>query len=198
LYIIFLSKLSKLNVSIDVLLRASLRNGLRYVGAKADEQVDVIYSNIKFAFFQPAKKEIKTLIHFHLHNPIMVGKKKTKDVQFYMEVMEAVQNLDGGRRNMYDPDEIEEEQKDRDREKRIHKEFSGFCRKVQDIWEKDFPKLGLEFDSPYNDLAFDGVPFKSTVRILPTATCLVELTEYPPLVVSAEVGLYTLNSVVDP
>ena len=31
----------------------------------------------------------------------------TEDVQFYMEVMEAVQNLDGGRRNMYDPDEIE-------------------------------------------------------------------------------------------
>jgi nucleosome binding factor SPN SPT16 subunit len=161
-------------------------NGLRYVGAKADEQVDVIYSNIKFAFFQPAKKEIKTLIHFHLHNPIMVGKKKTKDVQFYMEVMEAVQSLDGGRRNMYDPDEIEEEQRDRDREKRIHKEISGFCRKVQDIWEKDFPQLNIEFDSPYHDLAFDGVPFKSTVRILPTATCLVELTEFPPLVVSAE------------
>ena len=161
-------------------------NGLRYVGAKAEEQVDVIYSNIKFAFFQPAKKEIKTLIHFHLHNPIMVGKKKTKDVQFYMEVMEAVQNLDGGRRNMYDPDEIEEEQRDREREKRIHKEFSGFCRKVQDIWEKNFPDFDLEFDSPYHDLAFDGVPFKSTVRILPTATCLVELTEFPPLVVSAE------------
>ena len=160
-------------------------NGLRYVGAKAEEQVDVIYSNIKNAFFQPAKKEIKTLIHFHLHDAIMIGKKKTKDVQFYMEIMEAVQSLDGGRRNMYDPDEIEEEQRDREREKRIHKEFSGFCRKVQDIWEKDFPKLGLEFDSPYHDLAFDGVPFKSTVRILPTATCLVELTEFPPLVVSS-------------
>ena len=103
-------------------------NGLRYVGAKADEQVDVIYSNIKFAFFQPAKKELKTLIHFHLHDAIMIGKKKTKDVQFYMEIMEAVQSLDGGRRNMYDPDEIEEEQRDREREKRIHKEFSGFCR----------------------------------------------------------------------
>ena len=161
-------------------------NGMRYVGAKADEQVDVIYSNIKFAFFQPAKREIKTLIHFHLHNPIMVGKKKTKDVQFFMEIMEAVQNLDVGRRSMYDPDEIEEEQRDRERERRIHKEFSGFCRKVQDIWEKDFPQLNIEFDSPYHDLAFDGVPFKSTVRILPTATCLVELTEFPPLVVSAE------------
>jgi nucleosome binding factor SPN SPT16 subunit len=161
-------------------------NGLRYVGAKAEERVDVMYGNVKHAFFQPAKKEIKTLIHFHLHDAIMIGKKKTKDVQFYMEIMEAVQSLDGGRRNMYDPDEIEEEQRDREREKRIHKEFSGFCRKVQDIWEKDFPDLGLEFDSPYHDLAFDGVPFKSTVRILPTATCLVELTEFPPLVINAE------------
>ena len=161
-------------------------NGLRYVGAKAEEQVDVIYSNIKNAFFQPAKKEIKTLIHFHLHDAIMIGKKKTKDVQFYMEIMEAVQSLDGGRRNMYDPDEIEEEQREREREKRIHKEFSGFCRKVSDIWEKDFPNLNLEFDSPYYDLAFDGVPFKSTVRILPTASCLVELTEFPSLVINAE------------
>ena len=57
---------------------------------------------------------------------------------------------------------------------------------MQDIWEKNFPDFDLEFDSPYHDLAFDGVPFKSTVRILPTATCLVELTEFPPLVVSAE------------
>jgi nucleosome binding factor SPN SPT16 subunit len=27
-----------------------------------------------------------TLLHFHLQNPIMVGKKKTQDVQFYTEV----------------------------------------------------------------------------------------------------------------
>ena len=25
-------------------------------------------------------------MHFHLHHPIMIGKKKTKDVQFYVEV----------------------------------------------------------------------------------------------------------------
>ena len=30
------------------------------------------------------------------------------------------------------------------------------------------------------------MPFKSTVRILPTASCLVELTEFPPLVINAE------------
>jgi len=161
-------------------------NGLRYVGAKMEEQVDILYENIRFAFFQPAKQEIKTLIHFHLKNPIMVGKKKTQDVQFYQEVMEAVQNLDGGRRNMYDPDEIEDEQRERERQKKIQKEFAGFAKRVQEIWEKDFPHLNLEFDSPYHELAFQGVAFKSTARILPTTSCLVELTEFPPLVIASD------------
>ena len=160
-------------------------NGLRYLGAKMDEQVDILYDNIRFAFFQPAKQEIKTLIHFHLKNPIMIGKKKTQDVQFYQEVMEAVQNLDGGRRNMYDPDEIEDEQRERERQKKIQKEFSHFAKRVQDIWEKDFPELNLEFDTPFHELGFQGVAFKSTVRIFPTQNCLVELTEFPPLVLSA-------------
>lgn len=43
----------------------------------------------------------------------MLGKKKTQDVQFYTEVMEATQALEGGRKSMYDPDEIEEEQRER-------------------------------------------------------------------------------------
>lgn len=60
-----------------------------------------------------------TVLHFHLINPIMVGKKKTKDVQFYAEVMDVVQTLDGSRRSAYDPDEIEEEQRERDRCNRV-------------------------------------------------------------------------------
>ena len=44
----------------------------------------------------------------------MVGNKKTSHVQFYTEVMDTHQTLDAGRRSMYDPDEIEEEQRERD------------------------------------------------------------------------------------
>ena len=54
----------------------------------------------------------------------MIGKKKTHDVQFYQEVIEATENLDGSRKNMYDPDEIEEEQRERERQKRVQKEFA--------------------------------------------------------------------------
>ena len=160
-------------------------NGLRFIGARVDEQADIMYENIRSCFFQPAKKEVKTLIHFHLKNPITIGKKKTHDVQFYQEVIEATENLDGSRKNMYDPDEIEEEQRERERQKRVQKEFAQFCKRVQEIWEKDFPKMGLEFDSPYHDLAFDGVAYKSTARIVPTASCLVELIDFPPLVIHA-------------
>ena len=45
-----------------------------------------MYRNIKHAFFQPADNEMVTILHFHLINPIMLGNKKTKDVQFYTEV----------------------------------------------------------------------------------------------------------------
>ena len=48
-----------------------------------------------------------------------VGKKKTMDVQLYTEVMESVQTIDAGRRSMYDPEELEEEQRERDAKNRV-------------------------------------------------------------------------------
>ena len=48
-----------------------------------------------------------------------MGKKKTQDVQFYTEVMEVNQAIDAGRRSMYDPDELEEEQRERETRNRV-------------------------------------------------------------------------------
>jgi nucleosome binding factor SPN SPT16 subunit len=45
--------------------------------------------------------------------------------------MDVVQTLDGGRRNMYDPDEIEEEQRERERRNKINQEFQTFVKRVQ-------------------------------------------------------------------
>jgi nucleosome binding factor SPN SPT16 subunit len=64
-------------------------NGFRYSTPKG-EVLDVMYRNIKHALFQPAENEMITILHCHLHHPIMVGNKKTKDVQFYTEVRRAV------------------------------------------------------------------------------------------------------------
>ena len=95
------------------------------------------------------------IMHFHLHHPIMIGKKKTKDVQFYVEVMEASYSLDQTRRSGYDPDELEEEQRERAMRVRMNQEFQNFVKKIEEQ-AKD-----LEFDIPYRDLGFYGVPNKS-------------------------------------
>jgi nucleosome binding factor SPN SPT16 subunit len=55
------------------------------------------------------------VLHFHLIHPIMIGKKKTKDVQFYVEVMESSYALDAARRSGYDPDELGPRPMDRSR-----------------------------------------------------------------------------------
>ena len=60
-------------------------NGFRYTSVRGDK-VDILYNNIKHSLFQPCDGEMLILLHFHLKNPIMFGKKKQQDVQFYTEV----------------------------------------------------------------------------------------------------------------
>jgi nucleosome binding factor SPN SPT16 subunit len=48
-----------------------------------------------------------------------------------LQVVDLVQTLDGGRRNMYDPDEIEEEQREREKRNKINADFNQFVRRVQ-------------------------------------------------------------------
>jgi len=153
-------------------------NGVRFQSPRG-EKIDLIFKNIKLAFFQPAEKEILVLMHFHLHNPIMMGKKKTKDVQFYVEVMEASYALDNHRRSGYDPDELEEEQRERALRNRMNSEFQNFVKKIEEQ-AKD-----LEFDIPYRDVGFYGVPphNKSSCFVMPAVNALVELTEPPWFVV---------------
>ena len=154
------------------------QNGLRYTAARG-EKLDIIFSNVKLAFFQPAEKEILVLLHFHLKDAIMIGKKKTKDVQFYFEVMESSYALDAVRRSGYDPDELEEEQRERQMRNRMNKEFQQFQKRIEE-------QAGdLEFEIPYRELGFYGVPphNKSTCFIMPCVNALIELTEPPWFVV---------------
>ncbi|OMP09388.1 hypothetical protein COLO4_05501 [Corchorus olitorius] len=172
-------------------------NGFRYSTSRPDERVDVLFGNIKHAFFQPAEREMITLVHFHLHNHIMVGNKKTKDVQFYVEVMDVVQTLGGGKRSAYDPDEIEEEQRERDRKNKINMDFQNFVNRVNDLWgQPQFKALDLEFDQPMRELGFHGVPHKASAFIVPTSNCLVELIETPFVVISLnEIEIVNLERV---
>lgn len=155
-------------------------NGLRFISTRG-EIVDVMYSNIKHAIFQPCESEIMVLVHFHLRNPIMVGKKKQQDLQFFTEVIEASQVVDAGKRSMYDPDEMDDEQRERQLKKRLNEAFKEFAKKVEATARKN--GYSLEFDVPYRDLGFMGNPNKEMVAITPTLNCLCNLTETPFFVV---------------
>lgn len=155
-------------------------NGLRFISTRG-EVVDIMYNNIKYSIYQPCENEIMVLIHFHLKNPIMVGKKKQRDIQFFTEVVDASQTVDGGRRSMYDPDEMDDEQRERQLRKRLNQAFKDFCKKVDTVAKKN--NYHLEFDIPYRDLGFHGNPNKEMVFIQPTLNCLVNLTETPFFVV---------------
>ncbi|CDJ57688.1 transcription elongation factor FACT 140 kDa, putative [Eimeria maxima] len=157
-------------------------NGLRFtVNTRGQmDVVDVTYSNIKHAILQPCERELIVLVHFHLKTPILVGKKRTLDVQFYTEAGTQTDDLDNRRtRSYHDPDETLDEMREREMKKKLNGEFKRFVQQVEEVSK-------VEFDLPYRELKFSGVPLKSNVEILPTANCLVHLVEWPPFVLPLE------------
>ncbi|CAI5437616.1 unnamed protein product [Caenorhabditis angaria] len=152
-------------------------NGFRYTSLRGD-RIDVLYNNIKHAYFQPCDNEMIILLHFHLKNPVMWGKKKYKDVQFYTEVGEITTDL-GKYHHMQDRDDVQSEQMEREMRRKLNSAFNSFCEKVSRLTNDQF-----DFDTPFNDLGFFGVPYRSSCTLKPTSSCLVNLTEWPPFIVT--------------
>ncbi|KAL4912206.1 FACT complex subunit spt16 [Aspergillus aurantiobrunneus] len=159
------------------------QNGLRYVSPFRNEHVDVLFSNVKHLFFQPCAHELIVLIHVHLKTPIMIGKRKTRDVQFYREATEMQFDETGNRRRKHrygDEEEFEAEQEERRRRAALDREFKAFAEKMADAGKDE----GVDVDIPFREIGFTGVPNRSNVLIQPTTDALVQLTEPPFLVVS--------------
>lgn len=154
-------------------------NGFRYTTPRGDK-IDVLYNNIKHAFFQPCDNEIIILLHFSLKNPVLWGKKKYSDIQFFAEVGEVTTDLNKYH-HMQDRDDIASEQMEREMRKKLNATFQNFCDKVAKVTGDT-----IEFDTPFNDLQFSGVPFRASTSLKPTSSCLVALTEWPPFVVALD------------
>lgn len=154
-------------------------NGFRYTSVRGDK-VDILYNNIKSAFYQPCDGEMIILLHFHLKHAIMFGKKKHVDVQFYTEVGEITTDL-GKHQHMHDRDDLAAEQSERELRDKLKNAFRSFCEKVEIM-----TKQQVEFDVPFRELGFPGAPYRSTVLLQPTSGSLVNLSEWPPLVISLE------------
>ena len=163
-------------------------NGFRFRPQEGGDRLDIIYSNVRHLIVQKCDGKIHdVLLHIHLRSPILVNHKKCKALTFYYPVIEASEALDDSRRNMYDPDEIDEEQRQRKIRKRYNKMFKEFADKVVAHVGKyapgtNFPKL----QSPYMDLGFHGVCNKEMVRITPSVDCLLNISHSPAFLVSLD------------
>lgn len=159
------------------------QNGLRYLSPFRKEHVDVLFSNVKHLFFQPCAHELVVLIHVHLKTPIMIGKRKTRDVQFYREATEMQFDETSNRRRKHrygDEEEFEAEQEERRRRAALDREFKAFAEKLADNGKDE----GVDVDIPFREIGFTGVPNRSNVLIQPTTDALVQLTEPPFLVIT--------------
>ncbi len=109
----------------------------------------------------------------------MFGKKKQSDVQFYTEVGEITTDL-GKHQHMHDRDDLAAEQAERELRHKLKHAFTSFCKKVESVTK------AIDFDQPFRNLGYHGVPYRETVLLQPTTACLVNLTSWPPFVVTLE------------
>ncbi|KAL5418571.1 hypothetical protein PMIN03_001048 [Paraphaeosphaeria minitans] len=156
------------------------QNGLRYAHGAGGVKIDVLFANVKHLFFQPSQHELIVIIHVHLKNPIMVGKKKAKDVQFVRDATDIQFDETGARakrkhKGYGDEEEFEQEQAERRQRAALDKEFKNFAEKIAEAARNE----NVSVDIPYRELGFNGVPSRSSVLIQPTTDCLVQLTEPP-------------------
>jgi nucleosome binding factor SPN SPT16 subunit len=160
-------------------------NGLLFVSNKG-ERLEIIYGNIKTAVFQPCEGEHVVLLHFHLRHPLLIGKKKFREVQFYTEVVERVVAVDGRGRSDYDPDELNEEDRERQLRVKLNKAFKTFATKVEDSAALDAASTFRTFEVPPRDLAFAGAWAKEMTTVLLSSNAIVAVVDRPPLVVPVE------------
>jgi len=174
------------------------QNGLRYQSPMGSQKIDILFTNVKHLFFQPCDKELLVIIHIHLRAPIMIGKKKAHDVQFFREASDVQFDETGNRKRKHrygDEDEIEMEQQERKRRQMLNKEFSLFADKIADAATSSTGET-LEVDVPFRELSFEGVPHRTNVRLQPTTECLVHLTDPPFLVTTlSEIEIASLERV---
>ncbi|CAI5791258.1 FACT complex subunit SPT16 [Podarcis muralis] len=154
-------------------------NGFRFTSVRGDK-VDILYNNIKHAVFQPCDGEMIIVLHFHLKNAIMFGKKRHTDVQFYTEVGEITTDL-GKHQHMHDRDDLYAEQMEREMRHKLKTAFKNFIEKVESLTKEE-----LEFEVPFRELGFNGAPYRSTCLLQPTSSALVNCTEWPPFVVTLD------------
>ena len=66
-------------------------NGFRYTSIRGDK-VDVLYNNIRAAFFQPCDSEMIILLHFHLKVRLGSGRFSATETEDWERVLDGKTN----------------------------------------------------------------------------------------------------------
>lgn len=159
-------------------------NGVRF----SSQSVEVLFSNVKHIFYQEATIEQRAILHMHLLNPLVIGK-KTINVQFCKEVgMNTAHDTIKNKNDEYMEMVLDKEFEDK--RCAINKEFKAFIEHIEE-------SHAIKVEVPYVDKGFYGVPFRESVMIHPTNECLVSLVDSPFLVVTlSEIEIVNFERVV--
>merc|ERR1712146_669708 len=136
-----------------------------------------MYANIENAIFQPSHREEFSIIHFHLKDHLLINNKRCLDLQICTRVVEKEINFESNRRSYADPDEIEEEQKQREVKRQVNKMFKDFANKIQKIANDH--NFNIQFDVPFEELSFQAKVFKDMVTIRFCAECIIAVEIVP-------------------
>nr|XP_054762654.1 FACT complex subunit SPT16-like [Lytechinus pictus] len=118
--------------------------------------------------------------HVNVQNAILFSNKRHTDIQVYTEVGEITTDL-LKHHNIHDRDDIASEQAERELRHKLKSAFKNFIEKVESQTKGD-----IEFEVPFRDLGFPAVPHRSTVLLQPTSSCIINVTEWPPFVISLD------------
>jgi nucleosome binding factor SPN SPT16 subunit len=87
------------------------------------------------------------------------------------------------------------EQQERKRRQLLNRDFKDFSEKIAEAYTQSTGE-GLDPDIPFRELGFEGVPFRTNVRLQPTTECLVHLSDPPFLIVTlADIEIASLERV---
>eukprot|EP01079_Euglenida_sp_SAG-EU17-18_P004212 gene4212-765_t len=153
----------------------------RLSGGDPKDNVRVVFENIRYVIFHPAKNDLFVMLHFHLKNPIMVRDKKTSDITIYTEVMEEATTLKGSAmRYTSEMQEMREEVAQDQFVKKLNTEFLHFVQKVQKHCEAKNFRFTLEIPGA---TTFDGSPQREIVTVHVSNNTLFSLQQPPAYVI---------------
>ena len=70
---------------------------------------------------------------------------------------------------------------EREMRKKLNLAFKSFIEKVETITNNQ-----ISFEKPFKDLGFHGTPFRSMVMLQPTSSCLINVSEMPPFILTLD------------